>query len=333
MRGRILAVFLSGLVCTAGAAGSDFSLRLYGGWSYVDGGDLNKSIASWDAYHWNRRGSSFTALYNLDTMHDGPEFGAEAVLRISGRWSLGLAVGYASQRESGQVFTRSTWKEETTASFPEPWIVDFEEKTEQRPRYARLTIPVTLSLDYALVRGSRWTLTLGAGAGVYWGRLELQEPYNITSESAAEVPTPDGIVRYVDDLRTSGEYSERLTGAGFGLHGRLGFEYRLSSSVFLTVSLLGRWVEMRGWEGSRRDAYEWEWTYGLWGSSSAEGSEERAENGQLWNDELRDDLTGRSYPILVFGESAPSPGSRPANINLTGISVRLGLGFRFGGQT
>jgi len=330
MRQKLVGILGAGLICVVSAMGSDFSLRLYGGWSYADGGDLNKSINGWREYYRDRRGAGFTSSYNLGTMHGAAEIGAEAVLALSQRWSLSLSIGYVSQNKSGQIFTRLVGHDEGLDSFPDPWQVDFEQTTEQRPRYTRLTIPVTLNLDYAFVLGTRWILTVGGGGGIYWGRLDLEESYNISSETVAEEPTANGVVQYVDRLRTTGEYSEKLTSTGFGLHGRLGLEYRLSSSTFLTVAVLGRWVNMKGWEGNRRDASEWQWIYGLWGAYSAEGTDERTENGQLWKYGLRDDVSGKSYPILVFGESAPSSDSRPARIDLTGLSVRLGLGFRFG---
>jgi hypothetical protein len=332
MRQKFLGILLSGLVCAAGALGADFNLRLYGGWGYADGGDLNKSINSWREYYRDRRGGTFSCSYNLGTMHGAPELGAEAVLALSRQWSLSLCVGGVFQELGGQIFTRTVEDEEAPGSFPEPWVVNFEQTTEQRPRYTGLTIPVTLSLDYAVVVGTRWTLTLGGGGGVYWGRLELRESYNIVSETIAEEPAAGGIVQYIDRLSTTGEYSEELKSTGFGLHGRLGLEYRLSPSAFLTVTVLGRWVNMKGWEGSRRDASEWQWEYGLWGAYSVEGRDERTEDGQLWKHDLLDDKTGKSYSILVFGESAPSSGSRQANIGLSGVSVRLGLGFRFGGN-
>jgi hypothetical protein len=330
MRQKLVGILGGGLIFVISAGASDFSLRLCGGWGYAAGGDLNKSINGWREYYGDRRGKNFTSLYNLGTMQSAAELGAEAVLALSQRWSLSLGIGCVSQENSGQIFTRLVRKEEPLESFPDPWQVDFEETTEQRPLYTRLTIPVTLTLDYALVRGTRWTLTVGGGGGIYWGRFDLEESYNITSETIAQESTANGVVQYIDRLRTTGEYSEKLTAAGFGLHGRLGIEYRLSSSMFLTVAVLGRWVNMKGWEGDRRDASDWQWVYGLWGAYSAEGTDERTENGQLWKHELRDDLTGKSYPILVFGESAPSSDSRPAQIDLTGFSVRLGLGFRFG---
>ena len=330
MSRKLLGILLSGLACVVSARGFDFSLRLYGGWSYASGEDLNKSIASWRDYYEGRRGPTFTSSYSLNTMHGALEFGAEAVWEISRRWSLSLSAGSVSREESGRILTQSVWQEESTDSFPEPWVVGFEETTERKPRYIWSTIPVTLSLDFTVATGSRWALILGGGGGVYWGRLDFREPYSLASRSVAEGPTAEGMVQSIDDLQTTGEYSERMTSTGFGLHGRLGLEYRLSRSVFLAVSVLGRWVNMKGWEGSRRDASEWQWSYGLWGAFSEEGSDERIENGQLWTDELRDDLTGRSYPIITFGGSAPSPDARPANISLTGISVRFGLVFRLG---
>jgi hypothetical protein len=333
MRQRLLCILISGLACAVSLRGADFGLRLYGGWSYADRGDLNRSITGWRDYYEGRQSAAFSSSYDLGLMHGASELGIEAVLALSRRWSLSLGIGSVFQKTSGQISTTSVEHYEIMDPLLESGSVDFEETTEQKPRYTALTIPVVLSLDYRLPLGSRWGLILGGGGGIYWGRLELRESYSLSSESLTEVPTANGFVQYVDRLKTTGEYSEVLTSLGFGLRGRLGLEYRLSSSTFLSVSILGRWVSMRGWKGSRHDTSKWQWVYGLWGAYSAEGKDDRTEDGTLWSDELHDDVTGNSYPILVFGRSSPSSDSRPARIDLSGFSVRLGLGFRFGGES
>lgn len=326
---QLLGLLLAGLACASEASGSDFSLRLYGGWGWANGGDLNKSIDSWREYYRDLRGETFTSLYNLGTMRGAPELGAEAVLALSPKWSLSLGVGAVFQKTSGQIFTRSVREDEFSQ---EGWAVDYEQRTEQRPLYTRLTVPVTLSLDYVVVRRARWSLTVGGGGGIYRGRLDLQEPYDISSESVAEESTANGILQHIDRLRTTGEYTEDLTSTGFGFHGRIGAEIRLSASTFLMVSVLGRWVDMKGWKGNRRDSSEWQWNYGLWGAYSAQGTDERTESGELWMQDLQDEGIGKSYPILMFGETASSSGARRANIDLSGVSVRLGLVFRFGAK-
>jgi hypothetical protein len=329
---RGLILFLTGFFFTASAFGSGLSFRVYGGLGYVDGGDLSRSISGWRSYYQDRQGDGFSSSFDLGEMRGTSELGFEAVLALSRRWSLSLGAGYVHQRTSGEITTRTSRHEDITISSSEQWTVDFEETTAQSPVYTKSTIPITLSLDYSLSLNAKWTLTLGGGGGLYPGRLDLRESYDLQSESISEQQTVDGVVQYIDRLTTVGDYSEKTKCTGYGLHGRIGLNLELGPSTCLSITVLGRWVNMKSWKGTRRDASEWQWTYGLWGDQSAEGTDERTEDGQYWTYDLRDEKSGKSHPILAFRDTGPSPSSKPANFNLSGISVRIGLGFRFGGK-
>ena len=327
-------LFLTAFFFLAGGGlGSDLSLRVYGGLGYVDGGDLSRSISGWRSYYQDRQSSGFSSSYELGDMHGTAEVGVEAVLALSRYWSLSLGLGYIRQKTSGEITTRTISHQDIATSPSGPWTVDFEQTTEQYPVSTKWTIPIILSLDYLLELNAKWTLTLGGGGGIYPGRLEYQEIYGVESETISEQKTGDGVVQFIDRLSTAGDYSEKTQSTGFGLHGRVGLEFELGSSTFLSLTVLGRWVNMNGWEGTRHDGSEWQRTYGLWGSQSAEGTDERAEDGQYWTYDLQDEKSGKSYPVLVFRETAPSPSSRPASLNLSGVSVQVGLGFRFGGKS
>jgi len=327
---KVFILLLAGIFLAAGAFSSDLSFRLYGSLGYVDGGDLSRSISGWRSYYQDRQGDGFSSSFDLGEMHGTAELGAEAVLALSRRWSLSLGVGYIHQKTSGEITTRTTQHEDFTVSSSEQWTLDFEQTTGQNPVYTKATIPITLSLDYSLALNAKWTLTLGGGGGIYLGNLDLRESYDIESESISEQQTGNGVVQYVDRLTTVGDYSEKTKSTGFGLQGRIGLNLRLSPSTFLSITVLGRWVNMKGWEGTRRDASEWRWTYGLWGANSAEGTEERTEDGQYWTYDLWNEKSGKSYPVVMFRDTELSSPSKPASFNLSGISIRVGLGFRFG---
>jgi len=332
-RPKLCLFILAGLVFRTGASGHQLSFRVYGGLGYSSGGDLNRSIAGWKSYYQGRQGGGFSSSYDLGEMHGAAELGAEAVLTLSRRWSLSLGVGYVRQSTSGEITTGTTRSEVVAVEPDELWTVDFERTTRQNPAYTRTAVPITLSLDYLLAGRGRWTLRLGAGGGFYPGRLTLQESYELTSETISDLETANGAIRFIDRLSTSGDYTEKTKNSAFGLHGRVGLEIELGASSFLTVSVLGRWVEMKGWKGNRHDVSSWDWTTGLWGANSTAGTDERTEEGQYWVSVLKDEKSGASYPVLVFRDSAPSSSSRPANISLSGFSVRLGFGFRFGGKS
>jgi len=329
---KTLVLFQAGIFFAVGAFGSDLSFRLYGGLGYVDGGDLSRSISGWRSFYQDRRGDGFSSSYDLGEMHGTAELGVEAVLALSRRWSLSLGVGYLHQKARGEITTQTTRHEDITISSSEHWTVDFEQTTEQSPVYTKSTIPITLSLDYSLALNDKWTLTMGGGGGFYPGRLDLRESYDIQSESISEQLTGNGVVQYIDRLTTVGDYSEKTKSTGLGLHGRITLDLKLGSYTFVSITILGRWVNMKGWEGTRRDTSEWQWTYGLWGDHSAEGTDERTEVGQYWTYDLKDEKSGKSYPVVLFRDTELSPSSKPANFNLSGLSIRVGLGFRFGGK-
>jgi hypothetical protein len=298
----------------------------------VDGGDLSRAISGWRGYYQDRQGDGFPSSFNLGEMHGTAELGAEFVLALSRRFSFSLGVGYIQQKTSGEITTQTTRHEDITVLGSEQWTVDFEETTEQSPVYTKSTFPITLSLDYSLAFNARWTLTLGVGGGIYLGNLDLQESYAVDSESISEQQTGNGAIQYIDRLTTVGDYTEKTKSTGFGLHGRIGLDLKLSPSSCLSIAILGRWVNMKNWKGTRHDAYEWQWTYGLWGANSAEGMEERTEDGRYWTYDLQDEEGGKSYRILAFRKTEPSPSSKPANFNLSGISLRVGISVRFGGR-
>jgi hypothetical protein len=325
-------LLLPGLFFAAGAFGSGLSFRVYGGLGYADGGDLGRSIAGWRDYYQSRQGDGFSSTYDLGEMHGTSEIGAEAVWSLSRRWSLSLGVGTIRQSARGDITTRTTRQENITIGSSEQWTVDFEQTTEQNPVYSKSTIPITLSLEYSLALDAKWTVTIGGGGGFYPSRLDLREAYDIQSESIREQQTGNGVVQYIDRLTTAGDYSEKTKNTAFGLHGQIGLDFQLSSSAFLSITVLGRWVNMKGWKGTRRDASEWQWIYGLWGANSAEGTDERTEDGQYWTSDLKDEKSGKSYPVVMFRDTELSSSSKPANFNLSGVSIRIGLGFRFGGK-
>jgi hypothetical protein len=330
---KIFILLLTGFFFTAGAFGSELSFRVYGALGYVDGGNLSRSISGWRSYYQDRQGDGFSSSFNLGEMHGTAELGAEAVLVLSRRWSLSLGVGYVRQKTSGEITTRTTQHEVITVSPPEQWTIDFEQATKQSPVYTKWTIPLTLSLEYSLALNAKWTLTLGGGGGIYLGNLDLRESYDLQSESISEQQTENGVVQYIDRLTTGGDYSEKTKSTGFGLHGRIGLDLRLGPSTYFSITVLGRWVNMKNWKGTRHDASEWQWAYGLWGDHQAEGTDERTEEGQYWTYDLKDEKSGKSYAVLVFSDTGPSPASKPANFNLSGLSIRVGLGFRFGGKS
>jgi hypothetical protein len=331
---KILVLFLGVCWLSGQSAAFEFSLKASGGWAWVGGGDLNESIAGWKRYYQDRQSPSFSASYGLKEMHGCLEGSAEAVAHLSSCWSASVAVGLIEQRRNGQIRTRLA-VQQTDAIFPSgSATVDLEETTDQYPAFSLETIPVTLTITYSLRLGEKSWLDLGGGAGAYWSKLVYQEDYEYAFDYTEEKLTPGASIQYVDRFSSSGKYKEETKSRGFGLHGRVGLNLKLSASIFLTAELFGRWVEFKSWEGEKTDAYEWSQTWGLWGAFSERGEEEETVAGRLWRVDLHGSETGGSYPRLIFSDVQPSSSSylsvKPARLNLSGVGLRIGIGLRLG---
>jgi hypothetical protein len=137
--------------------------------------------------------------------------------------------------------------------------------------------------------------------------------------------------RYSDELEAAEFVGEMLSsyrrittsaeakGVPLGLHGGLGFEYRLLPNLFLSLSALGRYAKFRTWEGSSEyELFEF-----------VEGTTTFSEQGILYY-ELVPDLP--NPPRLIAVQSSPSmtigPEPRKAVIDFSGVSLQFGIRIR-----
>jgi hypothetical protein len=113
--------------------------------------------------------------------------------------------------------------------------------------------------------------------------------------------------------------SAEAKGVPLGLHGGLGFEYRLLPNLYLSLSALGRYARFRTWEGSSE----------LEVFDAMEGTTTFSEQGILYY-EVVPDLP--DPPRLITVQSSPSmtigPEPRKAVIDFGGVSLQLGIRIR-----
>jgi hypothetical protein len=267
-------------------------------------------------------------------MHGAYEAGAEAAVRLSSRWGIGLGISYLPFSRSGEVST-DLFTQENYTHPPNQWgTISVEEKTARSPIYEVETVPITLSVYYLLPLGEKYQLYLGGGGGLYLGQYRYSEKYSYRFDYTDDQYSANSSVQYVDQYSSSGEFSEKAKTQAFGVHAAAALDIQISPSFLVSFEVLGRWANLDGWQGKKADAYDWTHTWGLWGAYSDKGSEDESYNGKLWRVDVRVDQTGKSYPRLVFSEEEPVSADyaavRPAHINLNGLSVRIGFKFRFG---
>ena len=99
------------------------------------------------------------------------------------------------------------------------------------------------------------------------------------------------------------------------------------------IEALGRWAEFKNLNSRFKDDYDWEHTWGYRGEFTDRGNRSEIKDGMLWLVEYMSDMTGKTYPRLVFSETRPQDTQylevRPARINLNGITFRAGLKISF----
>lgn len=331
---RIVILILYAYLLVLNASAIEFSLKINGGWGWTDGGDLNKSISGWRQYYEDRQSPSFSSIYSVREMHCTYEVGAEVMVKISSRWSIGLGTSFLPFSQNGEISTKYAAQQNYTIS-PSQWgTVSVEETTSQSPSYEIEAVPITLSAYYLLPLGEKYDLCLGGGGGLYLSRYRYKEEYSYRFNYTDDQYSANSSVQYVDRYSTAGEYSETAETQAFGLHAAAALDVRISPSFFITLEVLGRWVNLDGWEGEKADSYDWTHIWGLGGGYSDKGTEEESYDGRLWRVDVRSGQTGKSYPRLVFSQEEPVSvdyaAVKPANINLSGISARIGFKFKFG---
>jgi hypothetical protein len=326
----VLGLFVSCL----SARPSEFSLHLRGGVGWLHGGDLNRSIGGWRDYYQDRKSSSFSSSFGLKELRGIFEVQAELEVRLSPRWRVGLAVGYVSGKTSGDVSTSLSEQQGYMLPSGGDGAISLEEETIRLVGYELRAVPVLVTVYRSFRLRENVELSLGTGGGFYFGRYNYHEGYVYDLDYSDTQSTAIGTIQYIDRYESAGEYTETATARGFGLHGLVGLEYRISPSLGLTFEVAGRWAGLDDWRGEKADAYQWSQIWGFEGGFAEDGQVEESAEGRLWLVDARGGATPGTYSRLVFGAEEPASSSysnvRPAQISLGGISARIGFRFQFG---
>lgn len=305
------------------------TLKMCGGLSWINGGDFNKNIRGWRDYYKDRNSSPYSFQHNVGDLLSLWESRAELIFNFSSRLSLGIGVEFLAKRISGEMswnFSQNESYFNSPKSFGE---ISIEEESFQTPQYTIQSLPVIISFYYSFPLGKKWILSLEGGGGYYFGLLRYREEYQYSFDYVHENTSDCCVVTDVDQYTSSGEYSEESRSHSLGFHGGGSLEIRLASRFSLIVEVLGRWVNFKGWKGTRVDKYTWEHTWGLFGTNFDSGSNEETRDGKLWIVDFQSDETGNSYPRFIFSEEEPVSlvfrNMREGKINFNGLSLRIGF--------
>jgi hypothetical protein len=283
----ILLVLVQGVVL----ADSRISFRLQGNWTYVSGGDVNPGTQNW--FYYSK--ADWVTLWHRGyrAIHNGYEFGGDVIYALTPRIGISIGGGYLriSRASSMGLLTivLSAWNGLARAN----------------PTLSAIPIRVGMHLTMPL---SRKVNFLAEGGGCYYFNVRYSDELEYAQFAV-------DILYSYKHITTSAE----AKGVPLGLHGGLGFEYRLLPNLFLSLSARGRYARFRTWEGSSElEIFEF-----------VEGTTTFSEKGILYY-ELVPDLP--DPPRLITVQSSPSmtigPEPRKAVIDFSGFSLQFGIRIR-----
>lgn len=308
---------------------SSLSFKIFGGMSWIGGGDLNRNLRGWKNYFNDRYQPPYSFNYNVKELHRFWESGLEINYSLSSRLGIGLGFEFITGAIKGEMSSSLEYEKNYFNSAHDFGTIFLEEKTLRQPRYHLKTMPVTLTLYYSFPVGARGNLSVGWGGGYYWGKLEYRENYQYDFDYRDENTLSGSLLSFIDRYSSSGIYSEGSTSSALGLHSKTSLEIKIHKGLKFFFEVLERWVDFKNWQGSKRDSYSWNHTWGFWGENMDKGSAEEITKGKLWMVEFQSEENGKSYPRFVFSEKKPLSSSylepRPAQINLNGVCLRIGI--------
>lgn len=318
-------IFLGTLFVCPSFSQSKFSIRLTGGVSFINGGDLNTDIRESHRNLSNLNGvPGYSASLDLNEMNYVFNFGGELVYQFKNNFGVGIGTEYLARTVEGPgniVYSDSTeyW-----------WGTGFDLFTQVLTySYTLKAIPILLNLYYWIPLGEKTSICLNLGTGYYFGSLKHSYDFNGSSEYKEESWY---YLDYLYNYSYTGVREHTTNAATFGFHGGIGIDLNLTSHIGIIIEARGRIVNFKDWEGDflyeeNWEEYEWLETYERIFFDS--GLEQEKETGKLWLISFNDKTTDSDYKTISVFDEEPDIGVRRAEINLNGITLRAGIKIRF----
>ncbi len=219
----LLTVGLFSRLAAAPAAGrsdpdaklSPLVLRLYGGFTRAEAGDINEGLDGYfevlELYSALGLGTTTGAFRPL---HDGRNFGADLVFQITPHVGIGIGAGYLRfSKSSSMTFTHGSGSVELSAA---PVLS---------------AVPIRLGLFLTFPLGRRLNLTINGGAEAY---------------AALKLDAAQRINAFGDLAETSLSASRSAPSFNnLGFEGSLGFEFLVSRKVGFFIEAAGRYARLK----------------------------------------------------------------------------------------
>jgi len=282
----ITACFFTGI----GQADSNWSLKVSGGWAYLQAGDVNPGTQAF--LDWGRSQFEFTSG-EYAGLHGGYEIGGDLIFRLGRNFGIGIGAG----------FFRGSVKNKVSCAQPDygpEAIFTTESILSATPVWAFccLSRPINGRID----------ITANVGISYFAGVR-----YN--------APWQENYVSSVSEYRIEITTAAHRPRTPLGLQGGLGLEYHLTTKVAVLLEAQGKLAKLDGLEGTSVADY-----VELGGSPTGLFSEE----GGLYYEAFPAlSGSPRVILVQSEPPAGPSGQPREAVVDFSGVSLRAGIRFYF----
>ena len=203
--------------------GPTVSVRVYGGWRQLVGGDVNQAIEN------STRATLANFYFHPDDVdpaanEQGVEYGADLVFHLTPRVGLVAGIGLIESES------------ESVIEIPSTRVLPPAGTTTALHIRA---VPVRFGVQYAYPLGRRLRLLLEGGGGLYFTRLQWSDRTEVYERAR------------ITDLRS------QTSGFDYGLHGGISLDVGLTERFGLVVGVQGAYANIGGLEGFREGTYSY----------------------------------------------------------------------------
>jgi len=212
----VLFLLALALMVPASANAQGVALKLFGGYDYLNGGDVNDGLkGAVDLYKAIIPMGGYTASGDYKSFHNAWDVGGDLIIYLTPVVGIGLGAGYIQTLGSA-----------SDVSFAKPATPTLTMSLDPKVT----AIPLRASLYVSIPMGSAVHLSLHAGAAYYFAKMQ-----------------------FVWRLAQSSDWEQmqfKTDGNGFGFHGGLGLEINLASNLALVLEGTGRIANIGGFSGT-----------------------------------------------------------------------------------
>ena len=267
---------------------SPLALRLFGGFSQVEAGDINNGLDG--NYEWLKFYSAYgwgTVTGSYNPLHNGYHAGADLIFQINRNVGIGIGTGYMRFSKS----SLATWSFGTE-----------DAKLSGTPTLS--AVPIRLGLFLTVPLANWINLTINGGVAAFAAlKLDSRQRFDYSDGDWTEMSLSASKKAAIDNL---------------GFEGSLGLEFMISRNTGFFVEVLGRYARLKNFDkATMSDRYQWGDVETIEGRLYLEIY--RYAQGDLSTFTVEETPPVSDPPYAVFTEP---------KIDLSGFSLQAGLRIR-----